>query len=317
MRKFFELMQRFFSSIPGKGFTSSILLLSSFFAVFSAAPAVTTYVGESRQRGLLVLVIGAGLTFLLGGVPAGVIYIGIVLFSTVVMGEFIRAKISFGKTLVISSVIIIGVYAIAVVVYSSSQSLGVMDLFTSKIMFAINFMKTNYPDVIKQTLIETGMSEKELALSIATKIPAIMTSVVMVFLFINMLIVGRYDEKMMNFLKFENLMKFKMPEYFVWPAIVCGGIYLYSTTTYNNSVNSATIDMIGLFLFKGIMTIYFLYGLMVVYVVTSIKIPAGFFRAALFSVIIVFAYIFVAAVGFFDTWFDFRKYFNKKGEEEL
>ena len=308
-------MHRFFSSVVGKGFTSSILLLSSFFAFFSAAPAVTTYVGESRQRGLLVLVIGAILTFILGGVPAGLIYVAMVVLCSIVMGELTRAKVSFGKTLVISSVILISVYALAIVIYSYSQSIGVVDLLASKVMLAINFMKTNYPDVIKQTLIDTGMSEKELSLSIAIKFPAAMASVVMVFLFVNMLIAGRYDPKMMEFLKFENLMKFRMPEYFVWPAIVFGGIYLYSTTSYNSSVNSVTIEMIGLFLFKAIMTLYFIYGLMVVYVITSIKIPAGFFRALLFSVIIVFAYIFVTAMGFFDTWFDFRKYFNKKGEE--
>ncbi len=310
-------MHRFFSSVVGKGFTSSILLLSSFFALFSAAPVVTTYVGESRQRGLLVLVIGTALTFILGGVPAGLIYVAMVVLCSIVMGELIRAKMSFGKTLVISSVVLIVVYTGAVVIYSYSQSMGIVDLLTSKVVLAINFMKTSYPDVIKQTLIETGMSEEELALSIATKFPATMASVVMVFLFVNMLIAGRYDQKMIEFLKFDNLMKFRMPEYFVWPAIVFGGMYLYSTTSYNNSVNSVTIEMIGLFLFKAIMTLYFIYGLMVVYIITSLKIPAGFFRALLFSVIIVFAYIFVTAMGFFDTWFDFRKYFNKKGEEEL
>ena len=313
MAKIFELIRKFFFSIPGKGFSSCILLLSSFFSIFSAVPAISTYVGESRTKGLYVLLIGAGLTFIIGGIPTGIVYVTIIFFSTVVLGELIRSKAGFGKVIVVSSLVIIGTYIAAFVVYSSIYSLNVMDLLVSKIKVGVDFMNINYPDIVKQTLMETGMSDKELVTSIAVKAPATIAVVIIIFVFINVLIAARLNEKLSSFMKFDNLMKTKISEHFVWPALVFGGLYLYTTTQYNTSV---TLETVGLLLFKGVMMFYFLHGLMITYLITSLKIPQGFFRALLFSLIVVFAYLFVTALGFFDTWFDYRKYFNKKGEEQ-
>lgn len=312
MRKFFEILRRFFSSIPGKGLSSCLLLLSSFFAVFSPAPAVSTYVSEGRMKGLLVLIIGAALSFIIGGLPAGAVYLFIILFSAVILSELLRTEMKLGKIIILSSFIVVGTYSLFFIVYSYVSSMSIMDFLVSKVNTAITFMNANYPDVVKQTLVETGMSEKEFATSIAIRFPGVMVVVIVIFLFVNTMMTARYNEKVSSFLKFENLMSFKMPEYFVWVALIFGSVYLYSTTQYNTS---SMVEMIGLFLFKWAMVMYFLYGLMIVYVITSLKLPEGFFRALLFSVIIVFAYIFVAGIGFFDTWFDIRKYFNKKGEE--
>lgn len=312
MRKFFEILRRFFSSVPGKGLSSCLLLLSSFFAVFSPAPAVSTYVSEGRMKGLLVLIIGAALSFIIGGLPAGAVYLFIILFSSVILSELLRTEMKLGKIIILSSFIVIGTYSLFFIVYSYISSMSIMDFLVSKVNTAITFMNANYPDVVKQTLVETGMSEKEFATSIAIRFPGVMVVVIVIFLFVNTMMTARYNEKIASFLKFDNLMSFKMPEYFVWVALIFGSVYLYSTTQYNTS---SMVEMIGLFLFKWAMVMYFLYGLMIVYVITSLKLPEGFFRALLFSVIIVFAYIFVAGIGFFDTWFDIRKYFNKKGEE--
>lgn len=312
MRKFFEILRRFFSSIPGKGVSSCLLLLSSFFAVFSPAPAVSTYVSEGRMKGLLVLIIGTALSFIIGGLPAGAVYLFIILFSAVILSELLRTEMKLGKIIILSSFIVVGTYSLFFIVYSYVSSMSIMDFLVSKVNTAITFMNANYPDVVKQTLVETGMSEKEFATSIAIRFPGVMVVVIVIFLFVNTMMTARYNEKVSSFLKFENLMSFKMPEYFVWVALIFGSVYLYSTTQYNTS---SMVEMIGLFLFKWAMVMYFLYGLMIVYVITSLKLPEGFFRALLFSVIIVFAYIFVAGIGFFDTWFDIRKYFNKKGEE--
>ncbi|MEI6092153.1 MAG: DUF2232 domain-containing protein [bacterium] len=312
MKKFFEILRAFFSSVPGKGLSSCVLLLSSFFAVFSATPAISTYVSEGRLKGFLVLLIGAVLCFVIGGVPAGSVYLFIILFSSVILSELIRANMSLGKIIIFSSLIIVGAYSIFFMVYANLHSQTIMDFLISKVNEAIAFMNTSYPDVIKQTLIETGMSEKEFASSIAIRFPGVMVVVIVVFLFVNTMMIAKNDEKLSSFLKFDNLMSFKMPEYFVWIALVFGSVYLYSTTQYNSS---SLVEMAGLFLFKWVMAIYFLYGIMIAYTVISIKIPQGFFRALLFSVIIVFAYIAVAGLGFFDTWFDIRKYLNKKGEE--
>jgi hypothetical protein len=314
VEKFFEYIRRFFSSIPGKGFSSAVLLLSSFFAVFSPAPALSTYVGKSRLHGYYVLLIGTAITVLVGGIAAGAIYAAVVVLGTVVLGELIKANVSFAKTIALSSLIVIGAYVAILASYSIFYSLDPMVVLSSKVKMAIDFMNANYPELIKQTLVDTGMSEKELIASIAVKIPATVVVVTVVFLFVNLMIVARMGNNISSFLKFDNLINFRMPDYFVWPALIFGGLYLYSTTAYNHSL---MVEAVSVMLFKGIMMMYFLYGLMITYVITSLKIPEGFFRALLFSLIIVFAYVFVAAVGFFDTWFNFRKYFNKKGEEEL
>jgi hypothetical protein len=314
VEKFFEYIRRFFSSIPGKGFSSAVLLLSSFFAVFSAAPALSTYVGKSRLHGYYVLLIGTVITALIGGVAAGSIYAAVVVLGTIVLGEFIRSNVGFAKTIALSSLIVIGAYAAILASYSLFYSVDPMVVLSSKVKMAIDFMNANYPELIKQTLVDTGMSEKELITSVAVKIPSTVAVVTIVFLFVNLMIVARMDKRMSSFMKLDNLIQFRMPEYLVWPAILLGGLYLYSTTKYNNSI---TIEAASAMLFKGIMMMYFLHGLMITYVVTSLKVPEGFFRSLLFSLIIIFAYVFVTAVGFFDTWFNFRKYFNKKGEEEL
>jgi hypothetical protein len=308
---FFNLIKNMLQSAAGRAFSSVLMLVSVFFSVFSAFPLLLTYFSEGRKKGLYVIMFACLFTYILGSWQFAVFYLLVVGLVSVLIAEIIKIKTSFPKTIFLVTTITCIFYTLILLVVSYINSSGVVDYLSLHAGSAVVFMNTNFPDLIRQVLVDSGMSEQEFIKHIVIQMPSTAVLTLLIFILVNTLMISSFNPDSQKFLKLDKLQTFKMSESFIWATIVAGALYLYSSSGYNTSILlEATARMI----FYALMGFYFLYGMLISYVVINIKISSQFLRILLFSVLIVFAYIFVTAIGFFDTWFNFRKYF-KKGEE--
>lgn len=311
MEKVFKTLRDVFYSAPGRGAISSVLLFSSFLSLFSSLPTLSAYVTEGRLKGTAAVMFGAFFSLLVGGVWACVVYTIVVASASIIIGELIRAGKSFGSVLTVSILSIIAVYFVIFSIYSITRSAGLMDSLIYLVGSGVETISNSYPKLIEQQLIQTGMSKKELVTATAIQAPSIIGVAIIAFVFINIMMSARSAKNISKFLNKEHLKKVKLPEKLVWFAIVAGAFYLYSISDYNTSIGVKTM---GIFMFRTLAVVYFLQGLIIINLFFDSLFGGGILSVLLFSVTVVFAYMFVAAVGFFDLWFDFRK-FIKKGEK--
>jgi hypothetical protein len=311
VEKLFSGLKKMLFSLPGQGLMSAVLLISSVFAMFSTLPPLFTYTSEGRERGVTVLFFGLVFTMLFMGTGGLIFYLVLIFFTTVVLGEFINSKFSFAKTLTVSTAVIVGTYLAVLILYTLFTPSNPKDVLVTNVSTGISSMELVYPDLFKDLIKESGMTKAEIIVSVATLVPSYVFIAVVIFLFFNMIIVARFHEHLRNFFTVQNLKGFKIPDIFIWPALVFSALFLYANSSYNKDFY---ISAIAAFLFKGIMVFYFLQGLGIVFLFLQHNIKTVFFRNLVLSMMVLFAYVFVTAVGFFDTWFDFRK-FLKKGEE--
>lgn len=312
MEKFFRTIRAVLYSAPGRGAVSSALLFSSFLAMFSSVPPLSAYVSESRVKGFLAIVFGALFSFILGGIWACLLYSAVVLSASIIIGELIKAGKSFGFVVITSSLSLIALYSSALFVYAEINTTGVMDSLVKVVGMGVDMVAKSYPQIVEQQLVQTGMSKKELITSTAIQLPSIAGVTVLIFVFVNVLMSAKSVKSISKFLKIENLRKAKLPEKLVWLAIAVGVFYLYSQSEYNKLIG---VQALGLFFFRTLAVIYFLQGLIIVHLLFASMMGEGLLSVLMFSLLIVFAYMLVVAVGFFDIWFNFRKYI-KKGEQQ-
>lgn len=312
--KVFGYIRAALYSVPGKALSSAIMFISSFFAVFSALPPLVTYITDLRSKSVMVMLLSVVFVILAAGWPVGIIYTATVVFSVVVLGELLRAKIKFGNILLLASIIVVGTYVVFTATYCLAYSVNIIDLLASRIDALLTIMSSTYPDALKQALVDSGMTQKELALTLAIKTPATISVIMIIFLFVNLLIVARFDFNAASYLIKPSLMKVKVPDYFIFPAIIFGALYVY--TNYTSYAHTSLLEAVSLFLFKSTMMAYLFHGIILVQLFLSARMRDGFLKMILFSIVVIFAYVFVIALGFFDTWFNFRKYLNTKKEGE-
>jgi hypothetical protein len=312
LERFFKTIKAMVNSIPGKGILSSFMLLSSIFAPFSSFPPLHTYITSGRDKGLYVLLSGVIATFLLGGVEAGIIYVVVIVLCSVVTAELLLSKCSFGKTVFYGSIIMIGIYAFVMVLYSLIFSVNIMEFMNVRISEALTYIEASNPEIVTQMLRESGMTRQELITSIVVKVPSAVVLGIVLLLFINLVMMTRFDRRLSDSLSIQSLYNFKVSDHFIWPTIAFGALFVFTGSELNTSVALKTIAIL---LFKSILIVYFFQGLAIMYLYLTNGIKSLFFRSLLFSVIIVFAYIFITVIGFFDTWFDFRKHIKSKDDK--
>jgi len=311
VEKFFKTLRVVLYSAPGRGAVSSALLFTSFLAMFSSVPPLSAYVSESRTKGFLAIAFGALFSFLLGGMWACLLYSVVVASAALVMGELIKSGKSFGVVIFASSISLIILYAAALFIYTGLHSTGVMDFLIRTVNTSIDIVSKSYPKILEQQLAQTGMSKKEFVTATAIQLPSIAGVAILIFVFVNVLMSAKSVTSISKFLKTENLRKTKLPEALVWFAISVGAFYLYSQSEYNKLIG---VQSLGLFLFRTLAVVYFLQGMLIVRLLFESWLGEGLLSVLIFSLLVVFAYMFVVAIGFFDIWFNFRKYI-KKGEQ--
>ncbi len=109
----------------------------------------------------------------------------------------------------------------------------------------------------------------------------------------------------------KNLLHFKVPFGFVF--VLIAGL---SLALAGDHFGVSSYEIWGYNLIKCLGLFYFFQGFGVLSDLLSFIGVVGFFRTLIVTVVIFMASYLIAAVGLFDNWFDFRKYFIKRKTEE-
>jgi len=315
LSKFFGTLKLVFNSAAGRGLLSSLMLFSSFLAIISTFPVLECYIKEGRRKALSALLFGSAVSLIMGGNLGMALYVGFVGVMTVFVGELINRGCSVPRTILYSGLLALGCIALAGAYVSHFYSIDPVVFLSDKIDTVFTTALKTYPDALKTTLIDTGMTQKELAMFVAIKLPAVAIVGWMLFLFINVLFASRFDFRANSFFRNENLSTFKISDFLVIPTLLSGILYIYSISKYNNTT---LIEATATMLFATFVSVYFLQGLLIAFLLVRKVFTSGFWSTLIVITLAVMGYVVMAGVGFFDTWFDFRKYFlNKdiKGEK--
>jgi hypothetical protein len=313
--KFFKILRAILDSTAGRGFTSCIMLFSSFLALISAFPTLESYVRYGRTRALSSLLFGTAISLVWGGPAGAVLYICVVGVATIFVGELINRGCSVPRIILYSGLFAFSCFVIAGAYISLSYSVSPLDFLGGKIDSLLTLAQASYPEPLKSTLVETGMTQKELAMFVAVKLPGIAVAGWILFLFINTLFVAKFDYRANAFFMNQNLSKFKMSDFLVIPTLLFGALYVYSISSHNSS---RLLEAVAAMTFATFVSVYFLQGLLIAFLFIKGIFSSGFWATMFVIFLAVMGYMVMAGVGFFDTWFDFRKYFlnkDKKGEE--
>ncbi len=315
MSKFLGILRAILNSTAGRGVTSCVMLFSSFFAVVSAFPTLESYIRLGRYRTMSSLLFGAALSLVWGGHIGAICFVGVVGVATIFVGELINRGYSVPKIILYSgflplvTLVILGVYV------KLHYSVSPLDFMAGKVDVMLTAAAKNYPDMLKNTLTETGLTQKELSMLAAVKLPAIAIAGWIMFMFINILFASKFDYRTNSFFSSENLSKFKISDFFVIPTLIFGALYAYSLSSYNDS---KLLEAGAAMMFATFVSVYFLHGIMIAFLFIKGVFSSGFWATLFVMFLAITGYMLMAGVGFFDTWFDFRKYFlnkDKKGEE--
>lgn len=105
------------------------------------------------------------------------------------------------------------------------------------------------------------------------------------------------------------LLKFKMPEQFIFPVLIGLGMYMWGASyqLWVESLGLLVIQVLGLFYFFQGFGIYMAF-------LDHYKIR-GIFRSILMVITILVAYQMIALIGLFDMFVNFRKYFKKENSQ--
>ncbi len=314
MLKFFNILRGVLNSAAGRGLTSCVMLFSSFLAPISAFPTLEPYVRHGRAKAFSSLVFGLAISVIWGGMAGGILYACIVGVATILVGEMIKRGCSIPRMILYSGMFAVFCIIVAGTFVNLAYSVDPLVFLGGKIDSLLTLAQSTYPGPLKTTLLETGLTQKELSMLVAVKLPGIVVAGWVMFLFVNTIFVAKFDYRANAFFMDDNLSKFKTSDFMVIPTILFGALYIYSISSYNDSklVESVSAMMIATFL-----SVYFLQGLLIAFLLVKRIFSSSFWATMCVIFLGVMGYTVMAGVGFFDTWFDFRKYFlnkEKKGE---
>ena len=232
-----------------------------------------------------------------------VFFYGTLLLIGFLIGNFIEKHLSIEKTILYTSLTTIGICLSLFILFTITNEKSFFIIISDYVAKNIELSFRIYSEIgIDQSKIDSLAKASDVIQHVILRImPSMLTSMLIFITWMNILIIKRILKKedvTMSWLGI--LSHWKAPDYLVWFAIL---------TLVSIFIPIASIKIIGLNIFIVLLLIYFFQGIAIVsFFFTKKKVPF-FVRFFIYTLIIIqqiFAVI-IIGVGFFDTWFDFRK----------
>lgn len=287
---------------------------------------------------LAFLLYGRLTTLLMGGICTGVLWLVSIKFAVplivagmylmaflyaILIAEVILRNINPVKGLMYSGIILVMIVGGALIVYNQFGEVSVkteLNTYVVKLMTMVKEQNKN-----NETLNSNGeearafldfISKPE---QLANEIYGILPAVIFVFAFFGLWISLYMTLRNINIWRFKHpypfnlkdLINFRAPDFFVWPLIfslvgVIGSDYGLPKTAHLIGIN--LLYCLGVFyLFQG----FGVYNAFLKYLRIG-----GFLKTMFVVFTLVMAYKFLAILGMFDLWFDFRKFLTNKKKDE-
>ena len=288
---------------------------------------------------LSLLVFGRAPALLFAGIFAALIWYGSSKFPTesglflnsihlvAVVSAIFIAEIIFRNTNPVKGLIIAGFVFVTVVagVLISSEKIGnykIKDQIGNAVDQVVKTIKDNNKEIIEQGNEEARRlkslisNQNEIVEEIMKYMPSIVFVTSFFALWVSLYAVLRLSKvwryKILYSFGTRDLITFKTPEYFVYPLIIAlvmvVGAYYEVGPTWLEVVGGNILYCLGIF--------YLFQGFGIFYDFLTFARIGGIFKSAIMAFVLMASFKFLAIVGMFDLWFDFRKYFTKKNNDE-
>jgi uncharacterized protein YybS (DUF2232 family) len=284
--------------------TLSLPLLGFFIALLLPQPVLFFRLKLGKKLGAIIPITAFIIIFIIiHGLLADAYFYGALLLTGFLIGNFIEQHLSIEKTVLYTFLTTTGICLAVFILYSLTNERSFFVIISDYVAKNIELSFQVYSAIgIDQEKIDALAKSSDLIQHVIIRImPSMLATMLLFITWLNILIIKKILKKdgvLMTWLGVLN--HWKAPELLVWFAIL---------TVASIFIPIENIKIIGLNIFIVLMLIYFFQGLAIVsFFFTQKKVPF-FLRFFLYTLIViqqVFGLL-IIGLGFFDTWFDFRK----------
>jgi len=305
------------------GLISFMLCSSGVFSLLSPLPIIHAGIKHGKIKAYIIALITFGVSFYLSlGQTTGIAFsavLGTALVIGLVCLEIIQRSLPPMKSMVITGLVLIGIFFSAAFGYLSSVDKTSMEFFTEKVVENEDLLVTKIAliyeknSIESKTFIQKVKNEPEsFAKDIIPMIPKVLIVLIFLSLWMNLCLGFKTrfleESKMANI---ASLIHVKVPDHFVW-----GFIAGLAGMVFGDYLNS-TVYEFGSYLLTILSVFYFFQGFGVyVSFLDNLKIQ-GFFRSLLVVSTVYLAFQILIIIGFSDLFVNYRRFFKNNPEGEL
>lgn len=287
-------------------FTVSIYLpiIGFFCALFIPLPILFYRSKLGRKTGGIVPAATIIIMLIMaGGVSVDIMFFAVLLLLGFILSELMEMNLSIDRTilLAVGSVVVAGLAGL--IFYSSFLNVGIKTLITNYISNNLKLTLSLYENMgmSEENLHMISSSLEKIQYALVRILPAMVIAATLFISWSNLLLAKPLlTARNLFYPDFGMLSYWRPPETLVWGAIGSGAMLL---------LPNGGLKMLGLNGLIVLVTIYFFGGIAIVSFYFENKKFPRILRIFLYSLIALqqIVLIIVIGVGFFDTWFNFRK----------
>ena len=284
--------------------TLSLPLFGFFIALLLPQPVLFFRLKLGKSKGAIIPIVAFLIIItVIHSVSVDVFFYGSLLLIGFLIGNYLEQHLSIEKTILYTTLTTIGICLLLFFLHTFTNDKSFLIIISDYVTKNIELSFKIYSEIgIDQKQIDSLAKSSDIITQIIIKIlPSMLTTMLVFIIWLNILLIKKILKKdgvVMSWLGILN--HWKAPEHLVWFAILTlGSIF----------IPIESIKSLGLNIFIVLMLIYFFQGIAIVsFFFTKKKIPffLKFFIYTLIAIQQIFALL-IIGIGFFDTWFDFRK----------
>jgi uncharacterized protein YybS (DUF2232 family) len=284
--------------------TLSLPLFGFFIALLLPQPVLFFRLKLGKKKGAIIPIAAfLIITIVIHSLSVDVFFYGSLLLIGFLIGNYLEQHLSIEKTILKTALTTIGLCLLlfALNTFTSDKSFLVIisDYVTKNIELSFKI----YSEIgIDQKQIDALAKSSDIIANIIIRIlPSMLTTMLLFITWLNILLIKKILKKdgvVMSWLGILN--HWKAPEHLVWFAILTIG-FLF--------IPIEIIKILGLNILIVLMLIYFFQGIAIVSFFFEKKEFPFFLKLFIYMLIVIqqILALLVIGIGFFDTWFDFRK----------
>ena len=279
-------------------FLSAILFLSGFFSVFAPLPLlVQRYLGASLAFRLAGSLSNGGVILLMGGPGALVLY-GVLVLPVVWFLPLLFERTRKPETAILITWVSI-LIAIFLAVFASALQVGHSPW--QEIRHAVDTVLTQVYEEIPLDKRSMGdLTREEWMSGVRRELPWQMLTLVLFWVFANGMILLRWNPRHLRErlgLESRFFANWKAPEILLVPVIVLGAMAVFGKGMVSDVGINGVYTLLAIYAIQGLSNVSFLLDLWGLH---------GPLRSVVYAVGLLVMLPLILAIGFFDTWFDFR-----------
>jgi uncharacterized protein YybS (DUF2232 family) len=299
--------------ILGIGITTTFFLLvvlspvvGFVFSLIAPLPIAFFYWRMGRIPGIAIFLLSFGLlvaVFRIGGFEESLTFFLVLGSAGIIIPEVLRRRYGIEKTVGLSLAALVALIVAVLTYYSHVLGQPVVDIVQGYVSESIKYSISLYEEIgIPQDQVD-NLKESAGAVSawIVDHSVALFLTSTAFFIWLNVLGMRMFLQgRDPAFPDFGDLACWKLPDWVVWFVIAAGAVMI---------VPEDIAKIVGLNTLIVLLFLYLLQGLSVVQFFFRKKNIPKYLRAMFYALIVLYQYllVFIAAIGLFDIWVDFRK----------